>query len=135
MTETALDAPAAFRTPFEALGESGVQRLVDVFYDVLDSDPAFIGLRRLHAGDLAPMRVRLADWLIGWMGGPRVFNERHPGRGCVVSAHNLFQIRQAEADEWMACMRIALDRTGAPAELRAMLDPALAGMCKALVNA
>lgn len=128
-------APPAFRTPFDALGEPGVQRLVDAFYDVMDSDPAFADLRRLHAGDLAPMRVRLSDWLIGWMGGPRVFNERHPGRGCVVSAHNLFHIGQAEADQWMACMRLALKRTNAPPELQAMLEPALAGMCKALISA
>jgi hemoglobin len=126
--------PDRIRTPFDALGEIGVQRLVDAFYDIMDSDPAFADLRRLHAGDLGPMRVRLADWLIGWMGGPPVFSERHPGRGCVVSAHNLFRIGQAEADQWMACMRMAMERTGATLQLRTMLDPALAGMCKALVN-
>jgi hemoglobin len=101
----------------------------------MGSDPAAASLRALHAGDLGPMRARLADWLIGWMGGPRLYAERHPGRPCVVSAHKPFRIGQAEAEQWMACMRRALDQTGASPELKGMLEPAFDGMCRALVNA
>jgi hemoglobin len=132
MEAAALDRPS-IRTPFDALGEDGVRRLVDAFYDAMDQDSAAASLRALHAGDLTPMRARLTDWLIGWMGGPRVYAERHPGRPCVVSAHKPFKIRQAEADQWMACMRKALDQT--TPELRSMLEPAFEGMCMALVNA
>jgi hemoglobin len=80
------------------------------------------------------MRARLSDWLLGWMGGPRVYNERHPGRSCIVSAHAPFPIDAAMADQWLACMRRAFDRAGTSAELRAMLDPAFAAMCQGLRN-
>jgi hemoglobin len=128
-------AHATPRTPYEALGEAGVRRLVDAFYDLMETDPAAADLRGLHAGDLEPMRARLSDWLIGWMGGPRVYSERHPGRPCVVSAHGQFRIRKIEADQWVACMQKALAETGAPQELKALLEPAFCGMCEALVNA
>jgi hemoglobin len=132
--DAALADRPSFRTPFEALGEEGVRRLVDAFYDAMDTNPEAAALRGLHDADLGPMRTRLADWLIGWMGGPRVYAERHPGRPCVVSAHKAFRIRQTEADQWMACMRQAFARTGAPQDLRQVLEPAFADMCQALVN-
>ena len=56
-TETAA-APAA--TPFLALGGApGVRAIVDRFYDLMDQEPAFGALRRLHEPDLSPMRDSL----------------------------------------------------------------------------
>jgi len=121
------------RTPYELLGgEAGVRTLVDAFYDAMDADPAATGIRRMHADDLSPMRVRLADWLSGWMGGPAVYAARHPGRPCVMAAHAPFPIGAAEARQWMACMRQALDRTGVSGALRKLLDAAFARMCEAM---
>jgi hemoglobin len=120
-------------TPFDLIGgEPGVRRLVEAFYDVMERDPAMARLRAIHAADLSPMRARLADWLTGWMGGPRVYAERHPGRPCIVSAHAPFPIDARMAQDWMSAMRQALTQTGAGAELRAMLEPAFEGMCQGL---
>jgi hemoglobin len=123
----------AFATPFQLIGgEVGVQRLVEAFYDITEREPALARLRALHAPDLGPMRARLADWLTGWMGGPRVYAQRHPGRPCIVSAHASFPIDAQMAQDWMEAMRRAFDETGVGPELRAMLEPAFEGMCQAL---
>jgi hemoglobin len=133
MNQTAAASVAA--TPFQLIGgEAEVRRLVDAFYDVMDADPSLSRLRAVHAADLDPMRARLADWLTGWMGGPRVYSQRHPGRPCVVSAHETFPIDERMAADWMRAMRHALAVTGAGPELRGMLEPAFEGLCEALRN-
>lgn len=126
---------SAASTPYALIGGAeGVRRLADAFYDVMEREAAFAALRAIHAADLAPMRERLADWLVQWMGGPRLYAEKHPKRGCIVSAHAAFPIDQQLADQWMACMRQAFDAADVPAEFRAMVDPVMAGMCQALRN-
>lgn len=123
------------QTPFAALGgEAGVRRIVEAFYDAMDRDPAARGLRGLHAADLGPMRLRLADWLSGWLGGPPVYAARHPGRPCIMSAHARLPIGAAEAEQWMACMRQAFDEAGVPALWRKALDAAFARLCEAMRN-
>ena len=123
--------PAApTRSPYDAFGgEAGLRRLVDAFYDTMDSDPAAAPLRAMHAADLGPMRARLTDWLMGWMGGPPVYAERHPGRPCIMSAHAPYAIGAEEVSQWLACMRTALDRVDAPDDWREPVEQAFTRMC------
>ena len=121
--------------PFALIGdEEGVRRLVEAFYNIMEQDPAFARLRAIHAADLGPMRARLADFLVQWMGGPRVYAERHPGRPCIVSAHSPFWIDGAMADDWMACMAKAFDRARTPEAVRHWVEPVLSDMCQGLRN-
>ncbi len=134
MTDAVSTLPT--RTPYEAFGgEPGIRRLVDAFYDVMDGDPAAAGIRAMHEADLEPIRTRLTDWLTVWMGGPKVYAERHPGRPCIMSAHAPFAIGAAEADQWLDCMRKAMLLEPPPAEWREALDTAFARMCQGLRNA
>lgn len=123
MTDAQSDSTSPIATPYAVLGgEAGVRRLVDAFYDRMDSDPDAEGVRGLHGQDLSVSRDRLADWLSGWLGGPQVFHQRHPGRPCLMSAHHAFEIGPLETGQWLACMRRALEASEAPAPLqRAML--------------
>jgi hemoglobin len=126
----------SFLTPFEAIGgEAGVRALVDDFYDRMAQDPAFAALRAIHAEDLGPMRGRLSDWLTGWMGGPSVYAQRHPGRPCIMSAHAPFRIDAPLSDQWLVCMRLALADCAMPEDWRALTDAAFARMCLGLQNA
>jgi hemoglobin len=128
-------APARPPAPYALVGEdAGVRKLVGAFYDVMEQDPAFARLRAIHAADLAPMRARLADFLSQWMGGPRLYAERHPGRPCVVSAHAPFRIDAGLAEDWMACMRKAFDQAQVGQGFRDMVEPVLTAMCQGLRN-
>jgi hemoglobin len=126
----------SFPTPFKAIGgETGMRRLVDGFYDRMDHDPAFAALRAIHAEDLGPMRARLADWLSGWMGGPQVYAVRHPDRPCIMSAHAPFRIDAVLADQWLACMQLALADTAMPEDWRELVAQAFARLCAGLQSA
>ncbi|HKR90452.1 MAG TPA: group II truncated hemoglobin [Phenylobacterium sp.] len=115
-------------------GEAGVRRLVEAFYDLMEREPEFAALRAVHAADLRPMRARLADFLTQWTGGPRVWTERHPERGCMVSVHAPFAIDGKLADDWMACMREAFAEAAVPQAFRGMVEPVLTQMCQGLRN-
>ena len=77
----------------------------------------------MHAADLGPMRDRLTWFLAGWLGGPALYAERTGGGVCMTSAHRPFPIDDRARDQWMWCMRGALDRR-VPAGVRAMVEPA-----------
>ncbi len=106
MAQPADAAPAA--TPFERLGgEPGVRALVDRFYDLMDLEPHYAGLRALHPADLGGSRDKLHWFLCGWLGGPDLYVERF-GDPRLRARHMPYRIGIAERDQWMACMLQAL---------------------------
>lgn len=110
MPATAIaEAPAT--SPYERIGGAAVlQAVTDRFYDLMEQDPAFAGLRAMHAADLAPMRAALPRFLAGWAGGPRDWFEANPGK-CMMSMHAPFPIGRATAAQWADAMRRALAET------------------------
>ena len=40
-------------------GQEAVRKLVDLFYDLMDEDPDYYGIRKLHPADLSESRNKL----------------------------------------------------------------------------
>jgi hemoglobin len=132
-TSDTIDA-AAETAPYEMIGGAAkLRQIVDRFYDIMDRAPEAAGIRAMHAEDLAPMRDRLFDFLSGWMGGPPLYFQR-PDRKCIVSAHRPYAIGAAEAEQWMMCMRRAMEDCAIPQEVRSLLDKSLSRMADAFRN-
>ncbi|MCC6377786.1 MAG: group II truncated hemoglobin [Burkholderiales bacterium] len=105
-----MDGPAT--SPFGILGgESAVRALVDAFYDRMDVDEAYAGIRALHPPTLDSSRDKLAWYLCGWLGGPQRYVERF-GRPRLRARHLPYAIGRSERDQWLACMRAALGDAG-----------------------
>lgn len=121
------------QTPYQILGEDGIQELVSVFYDVMDTLPEAAELRTMHASDLAPMKVKLAQYLTGWMGGPPRYADAH-GTVCMTEPHEPYHIGPQERDQWLLCMNRALEQTGASEELVEMLRIPLFRIADAVRN-
>lgn len=111
------DAP----THFEQLGgDAGIRKLVDRFYDLMDTAPEAATIRALHARNLKSSRDKLHLFLVGWTGGPPVYVEKF-GHPRLRMRHFPFAIGERERDEWLWCMDRALDEQEMPDELRAFL--------------
>jgi hemoglobin len=96
-------------TPYEGLGGAdALRRLVDRFYDLMDELPETYGLRQLHPADLTGSRQSLFEFLSGWFGGPPLYIEKK-GHPRLRMRHMPFAIGPGERDQWMLCMRTALD--------------------------
>jgi hemoglobin len=117
------------RTPYEALGDAGIRKLVDRFYDLMDTLPEARAIRAMHAGELAPMRDKLHVFMVGWMGGPSNYGARF-GPINVPAVHAPYAIGPAERDAWMLCMRLALDEAELTPTLRPRVDALLAQMAE-----
>jgi hemoglobin len=120
-TLAAGDAAAAPATPYEQLGaEAGVRGLVDRFYDLMDLDPGCAELRALHPAQLDGSRDKLFWYLCGWLGGPGHYTQRF-GHPRLRARHLPYAIGDRERDQWMACMRLALQEQAVAPELAARL--------------
>lgn len=109
------------QSPYELLGgEAVVRRLVDTFYDQMEEDPDFFGIRKLHPASLAASRDKLSMFLTGWLGGPPLYTSEF-GHPRLRARHLPYAIGEAERDQWMACMAKALKVVGIELSMRERL--------------
>ena len=104
-------------------GERGVRALVDRFYDLMDLEPAYAGIRALHPTSLDGSRDKLFWFLCGWLGGPPLYMQRF-GHPRLRARHLPYAIGIAERDQWMDCMRHAMREQGLDAGLAERLAAA-----------
>lgn len=99
-------------TPAQSLydligGAEPLRALVDRFYDLMELEPAFAGIRSLHPPTLDGSRDKLYMFLSGWSGGPNLYIEQY-GHPRLRARHLPFPIATAERDQWLRCMALAL---------------------------
>ena len=122
-----MSTEASGPTPFDRLGgEAGVRALVDRFYDLMDLEPIFAGIRALHPTELDSSRDKLHWFLCGWLGGPNLYIERF-GHPRLRARHLPYAIGIAERDQWMACMMQAMADEGVDETLAQRLTEAFFG--------
>jgi hemoglobin len=109
-------------SPYKQLGgEAAVRRLVNLFYDFMDELPEAKGIRALHAKSLKASREKLFLFLSGWLGGPDLYVQKY-GHPRLRARHLPFSIGIAERDQWMFCMRKALEAMDISENLRLQLE-------------
>ena len=124
-------------TPFELLGgEPKIRALVERFYDVMsDREPE---LARLHPcdpeGRVARVpRDRFALFLIGWLGGPDDYQQKH-GHPRLRMRHARTPVDEAMRDAWLRAMGKAMDARKVSGEVRGYLDARFAEVAEFLRN-
>jgi len=121
------DETTAGPTPYESLGgERGLRSLVDRFYDLMDLEPAFAGIRSMHPATLEGSRDKLFWFLSGWLGGPPLYADRI-GHPMLRARHQPFPIGVDERDQWLRCMSQAMDEEGIEPALQRRLAEAFFG--------
>ncbi|HQR02632.1 MAG: group II truncated hemoglobin [Proteobacteria bacterium] len=95
-------------TLYHALGgATGLRRLVDHFYEIMDQRADARTIRRLHPRDLSRPAEKLFMYLSGYLGGPNLFIEKF-GHPRLRARHLPFSIGIPERDQWLSCMAQAL---------------------------
>ncbi|MBU0602803.1 MAG: group II truncated hemoglobin [Gammaproteobacteria bacterium] len=114
-------------------GEPTVRRLVDRFYDLMDTLPEAYGIRKLHPADLSGSADKLFMYLTGWLGGPQLYVQAH-GHPRLRARHLPFPIAGTERDQWLMCMRMAMDEVLPADDSREQLYQALADLADHMRN-
>lgn len=84
-------------------GEPGLRQLVDRFFDRMGTDERFATIYGLHPEDKDVSRDKLARFLCGWLGGPKLYNQKYGAIG-IPSVHAHLAIGTPERDQWLTCM-------------------------------
>jgi hemoglobin len=111
-------APPSF---YEKIGgEPAVRRLVDRFYELMDTLPEAAHIRQMHPPSLTESNLKLFEFLSGWLGGPPIYIQKR-GHPRLRARHLPFPIDDAARDQWMLCMERALDEVVTDQEVGAKL--------------
>lgn len=84
-------------------GETGIFKLVNAFFDRMSSDERFATIYAMHPDDIEISRDKLARFLCGWLGGPKLYREKY-GSISIPRAHEHLAIATPERDQWLTCM-------------------------------
>ena len=121
-------------TLYDAIGgDATVRRLVDRFYERMDTLPEAATIRAMHPPDLASSNEKLYFFLSGWLGGPQLYVERH-GHPRLRARHFPFAVDEPARDAWMRCMDLALDEVVPEPEFREALRGALGRLATHMIN-
>lgn len=106
---------------FELIGGSDkLREMVDRFYDLMELEPEFAGIRALHPPTTQGSRDKLYWFLSGWMGGPSLYIERF-GHPRLRARHLPYAIASSERDQWLRCMAWAMQDVGVDETLQERL--------------
>ena len=116
-------------------GAASLRALVNRFYDLVETDPQGARLLRLHfrGHGLAHVRAEQFDFLSGFLGGARLYQERH-GSADVKQMHAHVPIRAQDAEDWLALMDRALADCGLTGPHVERMRTAFRRVALALVN-
>ena len=121
MEMTNIDEPRHPLTPYDLIGgEEKVRALIARFYDLMDHDPDYYGIRKLHPASLNGSREKLFMFLMGWLGGPPLYEQAY-GHPRLRARHMHVAIGISERDQWIACMTRAMVEIGVEGKLRERL--------------
>jgi hemoglobin len=116
-------------------GETAVHALVERFYDLVETLPEGAQILHLHfqGHGMAHVRAEQFDFLCGFFGGRRHYAERH-GHMNLREIHAHVPIRPEDAENWLFCMKRALEDTGVAEPLRGQISATFARAASMLVN-
>lgn len=114
-------------------GEAGIRALVRRFYELMDTLPEAYAIRKLHPADLAGSEEKLYLYLTGYLGGPQLYTEKY-GHPRLRARHLPFTIGEAERDQWLMCMRLAMDEVLPPDEANQQLLKAIEDLADHMRN-
>ena len=121
-------------TPFEQIGgQPVVDRIIDSFYDRMDSLPEARIIRVMHPADLGATRAVLKRYLAEWLGGPQAYSQER-GHPRLRARHLPFSIGDAERDAWMSCMRGAVEEVLTDVAVREWILEKLLGVATWMRN-
>ena len=114
-------------------GDEGLMKLVDTFYDYMESLDDATKVRDLHPKDLRSSREKLFMFLSGWLGGPERYIAAF-GHPKLRARHLPFTIGTEERDQWILCMNKALNELELDAIFKEQLMSAFSQTANHMMN-
>ncbi|MCH1921098.1 group II truncated hemoglobin [Shewanella sp. A3A] len=114
-------------------GEATIRQIAQRFYHEMRTRPETQELLAIHPPALEESEQKLFEFLSGWLGGPQLFTQRR-GAPMLRARHLNFAIDDNMRDQWLLCMRAALEGTIKNAEHRRVIYQAISQLADHMRN-
>ena len=114
-------------------GDSTIKQIAASFYQFMDSETEVKPLRDIHPESLTLSEEKLYQFLSGWLGGPQLFQQQH-GNPALRARHIPFAVDEAMRDQWLMCMKHALNEHVATPEHRQAIFQAISTLADHMRN-
>ncbi|WP_026582710.1 globin domain-containing protein [Bacillus sp. J33] len=101
-------------TPFDAIGEEKLHKLIDAFYRRVGQHPDLVPI---FPDDLTETARKQKQFMTQYLGGPPLYTSEH-GHPMLRARHMPFPITETRARAWLSCMNSAMDEIGLDGPLR-----------------
>ncbi|MCG9698376.1 group II truncated hemoglobin [Shewanella sp. Isolate11] len=89
-------------------GERVIQALARQFYLQMHILPETQPLLAMHRSPISESEQKLFEFLSGWLGGPQLYQQKY-GHPALRARHMPFAIDKALRDQWLLCMKKAIE--------------------------
>lgn len=117
-------------TPYEKIGETTLNKLVDAFYNRVGQHP---DLAPIFPKDLTETARKQKQFLTQFLGGPPLYTNEH-GHPMLRARHLPFPITEKRALAWLSCMDEAMEEVDLDIEIREEFFSRLVLTAKHMVN-
>jgi hemoglobin len=92
-------------TLYVKIGKQRLRQTIENFYDIIFNESS---IRHLFKGDKIEIQEKQILFLTQFLGGPQLYSETH-GHPKMRLRHMPHEIDEAAKDEWLRCMKKAID--------------------------
>lgn len=117
-------------TIYSKIGPERLRQLVDKFYDIVFNESS---ISHLFKTDQNVVRDKQYRFLSQFLGGPQLYSEEY-GHPRMRARHLPHPIGQSEKDEWLRCMRMAIDKMNFEGDLGDVLYNCFPQVAQHMVN-
>ncbi|RPA35805.1 group II truncated hemoglobin [Shewanella frigidimarina] len=102
------DRDTAQSNAYDLIGSDKVIRAIaHDFYQQMQTRPETQTLLTIHRSPMQESEQKLYEYLSGWLGGPQLYQQKH-GHPALRARHMPFAIDESMRDQWLICMRAAI---------------------------
>ncbi|MBB1427551.1 group II truncated hemoglobin [Shewanella sp. SG44-2] len=88
-------------------GDKVIRAIAHDFYQQMQTRPETQVLLAMHRSPMQESEQKLYEFLSGWLGGPQLYQQKH-GHPALRARHMPFAIDESMRDQWLICMRAAI---------------------------
>ncbi|MBT1446279.1 group II truncated hemoglobin [Shewanella sp. JM162201] len=114
-------------------GDKTIRAIAHSFYARMQQGDDTQKLLAMHPGPIAQSEQKLYEFLSGWLGGPQLFQQKY-GHPALRARHMPFAIDEEMRDQWLTCMKYALNKELTNPEHREVIYQAIATLADHMRN-
>ncbi|MGI2111232.1 group II truncated hemoglobin [Shewanella frigidimarina] len=114
-------------------GDKVIRTIAHDFYQQMQTRSETQALLAMHRSPMQESEQKLYEFLSGWLGGPQLYQQKH-GHPALRARHMHFAIDESMRDQWLICMRAAIQNNIKKPEHQQVIIQAISALADNMRN-